>query len=121
MQRVLVDVQYSFSGVCVCVRCASPINIRFSDGEDLAYDPMEDIEITEEQELDIDELDLGWYEDGKIDLSVVLCEAIVLSLPAKMYCGLDIVPEKPKGDCYTSPVKEERRLENMFANILKKQ
>jgi len=46
---------------------------------------------------------------------------VVLSLPEKMHCGLDIVTEKPEGNCYTSPEIEERRLENMFANILKKQ
>ena len=41
-QRVSVGVRFSFSAVCVCMRCASPMTIQFSDDEDLVYDPIEE-------------------------------------------------------------------------------
>ena len=80
-QRVVVDLRISFTGSCACMRCASPLGIRFSSQEELVYDPVENIQKEEEEELDLDDLDLGWYEDGKIDLSVVICEEIIHTIP----------------------------------------
>lgn len=47
---------------------------------------------TEEEELDEDDLDYGWFADGAVDLGDVVGEAIALHVPMKWTCadgGLD--------------------------------
>jgi uncharacterized metal-binding protein YceD (DUF177 family) len=118
-KRVQVEVEYSFIGSCLCTRCAQNIEIAFSGEESLLYDPLV-LEEAEEQELHEEDLEIGWYEDGKLDLPTVICEAVVLSLPSRIYCDLEIVRRKAKEGCYTPPKQEERTLGNVFADLLKK-
>ena len=79
------------------------------------------VELEEEIELQRDDLDIGWYEDGKLDIKNVICEAIVLSFPSRIHCKMKFAQAPTTGDCYTPPEKEERTLENMFADLFKKQ
>lgn len=117
-KRVEAIVNVSISGTCACTRCAQDLEIQCSFAETLHYDPISQ-EYEEEDELDVDELDIGWYEEGKLDLSAVICEVVVLSLPTRIHCSTELVTKKPEGACYVPPKEEERTFENLFAEIVK--
>ena len=119
-KRIEARVQYTLTGIVLCSRCAQEIQTEYSGAESLLFDPSMDTQ-EEEIELQGEDLDIGWYEDGKLDIPTVICEAIVLSFPQRIHCKMDIVQIPASGDCYTPPEKEERTLENMFADLLKKQ
>ena len=119
-KRVEARTTYSLVGTILCSRCAQDIVIDVSGAETLLFEPF--VESAEEEvELTGEDLDIGWYEDGKLDLNSVICEAAVLSLPTRVHCGMEIVRVRAQGNCYTPPEKEERTLENLFADLLKKQ
>lgn len=119
-KRVEARVTYSLIGTVLCSRCAQDIQIAASGAETLLFEPCLETQ-DEEIELEGEDLDIGWYEDGKLDLSSVICEAAVLSLPNRMHCSMEMVRVRAEGDCYVPPKKEERTLENLFADLLKKQ
>ena len=120
-KRVEARVRYSLVGSTSCSRCAQTIEVSFSGAEALLFDPKVETHEGEEIELHMEDLDIGWYDDGKLDLEDVVCEAIVLSFPDRVHCKMDLVRVPASGGCYTPPQKEERTLENMFADLLKKQ
>ena len=120
-KRVEARVRYSLVGTISCSRCAQDIEVSFSGAEVLLFDPKQDGEQEEEIELHAEDLDIGWYDDGKLDLKDVICETVVLSFPDRVHCKMDVVRVPASGGCYTPPEKEERTLENMFADLLKKQ
>ena len=119
-KRVEARIRYLLVGTISCSRCAQDIEVSFSGAEVLLFDPK--IESQEEEvELHVEDLDIGWYDDGKLDLKDVVCESVVLSFPDRVHCFMDVVRVPASGGCYTPPQKEERTLENMFADLLKKQ
>ena len=117
-KRVSAMVTCTIAGTCSCTRCAQDLQIALSFAETLQYDPIGEEHETEE-ELDLEELDIGWYEDGKLDLATVICEVVVLSLPARIHCSSEVVTKKPEGTCYVPSQEEDRTLENLFAGIVK--
>ena len=119
-KRIEARVRYSLVGLISCSRCDQEIVVSYSGAESLLFDPKSETE-EDEVELQADDLDIGWYDDGKLDLKDVICETVVLSFPARIHCKMDIVRVQASGGCYEPPEKEERTLENMFADLLKKQ
>ena len=119
-KRIEARVRYSLVGSISCSRCSQNIEVSFSGAEILLFDPKTEPQ-DEEIELQVDDLDIGWYDDGKLDLKDVICEAVVLSFPSRIHCSMDVVRVPSSDGCYTPPQKEERTLENMFADLLKKQ
>ena len=49
--------------------------------------------------LDDDDLDIGWYDNGELDVSSTIIEMIVLNQPSLLHCGLDEVTRVEAGDC----------------------
>ena len=43
-------------------------------------------EVSAEVELDAEDLEVGWYEDGVIDAASVLREALTLAMPSRVLC-----------------------------------
>lgn len=119
-KRIEARIAYSLVGIVSCSRCDQDIEVSYSDAEVLLFDPKLESQ-EDEVELVMEDLDIGWYEDGKLDLSDVICEAVVLSFPNRIHCKMDVVRVPASSGCYTPPKKEERTLENMFADLLKKQ
>ncbi len=73
-----------------CDRCGEDCALDLSERFRLLYAPEEsggDAFDGGEIELEVDELDLGWYREGHIDLAAVLREALALSLPARIVCA----------------------------------
>ncbi len=73
----------------LCARCGELTLVELSFEPDLEYRPAAKA-AEEDVELNQDELDVGWYEDGELDLADVLCEAVALALPARVVCGDEV-------------------------------
>jgi uncharacterized metal-binding protein YceD (DUF177 family) len=70
-----------------CDRCGEDTALDLDVEIDLYYAPKAaEPESHPEQELDADELDVGWYSDGEIDVADVLREAIALAVPLRVVC-----------------------------------
>ena len=73
-----------------CDRCGEPCGLHVDESFSLLYAPEEvggEAFDGGEIELQVDELDLGWYRNGEINLADVLHEALALSLPALIACA----------------------------------
>ena len=103
------------------MRCAVDIEVLHEGVQILLFDPMVEDAPEEENELHEEDLDIGWYEEGKIDLAHVVCEAIVLDLPMVTHCDLDFVTKPNPQGCLVLEPPKENTLENLFADLLKKQ
>jgi len=73
-----------------CDRCGEPCDHGAQVDVQLLYAPeARDDESFDggEIELSAEELDVGWYRDGGIDLASVLGEALALELPSRIRCA----------------------------------
>ena len=72
-----------------CSRClkavAYPVETKFSE----EYNPAEAFDKEEEQELTDRELDLGYYSNDELDISGLIREQVLLSVPMKPLCIAD--------------------------------
>ena len=72
-----------------CDRCGEACELSMEELSVLLYAPEEsggEAYDGGEIELSAEELDLGWYRGGAIDLPAVLREAVALALPARIVC-----------------------------------
>jgi len=76
-----------------CDRCLEPARFPVEPKFDLYYRPIE-AELPAERGIDEGESEMGFYEDGGIDLRDVLREHIMLSLPMQQLCS-----EECRGIC----------------------
>jgi uncharacterized protein len=74
---------------CECDRCLGAARFSLDAPFDLFYRPMADIAREEEVEIDEGEAEIGFYEDGGIDLEDVLREQVLLALPMQRTCRED--------------------------------
>ena len=122
-QRVSVGLSYRLRAKKACMRCVYLIGLHLEHHQILHYDPIPEDGGAGEEELellDVD-LDIGWYEEGKIDLAIVVCEAMTLALPMVIHCSSDFVVEKNPDGCLQENKIEERTLENLFVDLFKTQ
>ncbi len=87
----------------ICDRCGRPVTLRVSADEQLLFLPVDapgtssvtgaagfnsrkPKEEAAEEELDEEDLDVGWYHDGALELADVLSEALALNLPMRVVC-----------------------------------
>ncbi|MBM4129290.1 MAG: DUF177 domain-containing protein, partial [Nitrospira sp.] len=61
---------------------------------DVVYHPVEELKAEEEHELRSEELDMGFYSGGGLDLLDLIKEQVMLNLPMKTLCA-----ELCKGIC----------------------
>ena len=81
---VEVEGSLSFAGAGLCDRCDESVRIEESLQVHLAYVP--EGHVSDDPQLDCDELDVGWYRNNSISLDDVLSEAITLALPIRRVC-----------------------------------
>ena len=126
-----ITVTVSITAICVlqCGRCLTPLHVDISGTENLVYEP--DVsnpapgitnfnqlgKIKEEIELTVDEMNVGWYNDGRLNLEQVLCEAGALLSPNRVFCNTEGVTRKAKGECVTFKGDDEPLVYNPFANL----
>jgi uncharacterized protein len=88
-----VQGRYTVEVAAECDRCLG--RARFPDaGFDLFYKPVSVIAREEEVEIDAGEAEIGFYEDGGIELEDILREQVLLALPMQRVCS-----EACKGIC----------------------
>jgi uncharacterized metal-binding protein YceD (DUF177 family) len=82
---VLITGSLQAAASAICDRCGDPTERAVDTEVALKYLPHSD-EIDPEFELGVDDLDLGWYRNGQLDLSDALREALALALPTRTLC-----------------------------------
>lgn len=88
---IQVDVKADAGGAATCDRCGEPCELAVAVDTRLLFAPEEAgtaaYDGNLELELQAEDLDLGWYTDGEIDLADVLREALALALPTRVVCA----------------------------------
>jgi uncharacterized metal-binding protein YceD (DUF177 family) len=87
---VLVDVDVDAVTAAPCDRCGEPCERGSHPVVRLLYAPEEKGSAAYdggEIELEADDLEVGWYRQGELDLGDVLREALALELPARTVCA----------------------------------
>jgi uncharacterized protein len=69
-----------------CGRCLGAVSIPVERDFDLFYRPLKSIAREEEVEIPADELEVGFYSGGGIELTDVVTEQVILSVPMKVVC-----------------------------------
>jgi len=94
-QGVAVDVSVVAEADRICDRCGQPNRLRVAADERLSYVPAgrptaaEGRQVNQSEaddELEEEELDIGWFHDGELIPGDVLSEALALNLPARVVC-----------------------------------
>lgn len=70
-----------------CDRCLEPVRHGMESGFDLFYRPQPKGPLPHEVALDEGEAEIGYYQNGGIELSEVLREYVLLSLPMHSVCS----------------------------------
>ena len=86
-----------------CVRCLEPFRMDFEEALDLLFLPSsanQGPSKEEERELRDEDLAVSFYQDDRIDLSLLIREQIYLALPMKPICRVDCLGLCP--DCGTN-------------------
>jgi uncharacterized protein len=69
-----------------CDRCLAAARLPVEGSFDLFYRPMSMIARSEEVEIETSETEIGFYEDGGLELNDILREQVVLALPMQRVC-----------------------------------
>ena len=77
-----------------CDRCLTLARFPLDAGFDLFYRPMSDIARNEEVEIEEGDTEIGFYEDGGMELEDIIREQVLLALPMQRVCS-----EVCKGIC----------------------
>jgi len=85
--EVRIQGRYSVDMAFQCDRCLVSARLPVAAGFDLFYRPMSMIARAEEVEIDTSETEIGFYEDGGLELDDILREQVVLALPMQRVCS----------------------------------
>lgn len=83
-----------------CDRCGMDLDIERQDAIELHYVPRGSRDGGESRNLKKDELDIGFYDVGALDLAFVIEEHFALSLPTRLACdapGTRVADGEPCG------------------------
>jgi uncharacterized protein len=87
-RKVLIEGSVKISASLTCSRClkefSHPLDMTFRD----VYNPSEEIETEPDHELSNNELDLSFYSSDEIEISELVKEQVLLSVPMKPLCKL---------------------------------
>jgi uncharacterized protein len=86
--------RYAVEVATQCDRCLGSARFPLDSGFDLFYRPVSFIAREEEVGIDEGEAEIGFYEDGGIELEDILREQVLLTLPMQRVCN-----EACKGIC----------------------
>ena len=83
---VRIQARYTVEMSAQCDRCLGRARFALDEGFDLFYRPMSVIARDEEIEIHEVETEIGFYENGGIELEDVLREQVLLALPMQRVC-----------------------------------
>ena len=87
--QVRIQGRYTVEVTALCDRCLATARFPLDAGFDLFYKPVSVIERVEEVEIDEGEAQIGFYENGGMELEDVLREQVLLALPMQRVCSED--------------------------------
>ena len=87
--NVRVQGGYTVEFTAPCDRCLVSARHPLDAGFDLFYRPASTIARDEEIEIDEGEAEIGFYEDGGLELEDILREQVLLALPMQRVCSED--------------------------------
>ena len=87
--EVRVQGRYTVKLTAQCDRCLAEARFPLDAGFDLFYRPASTIARDEEIEIDEGEAEIGFYENGGLELEDILREQILLALPMQRVCSDD--------------------------------
>ena len=85
--EVRIQGRYSVEMAAQCDRCLQRARFPLDAAFDLFYRPASEIAHEEEVSLQEGELEIGFYEDGGIELEEILLEQVLLALPMQRVCS----------------------------------
>lgn len=85
--EVRIQGKYSVEMGSVCDRCLGVARFPIDAGFDLFYRPISFLKREEEVEIDEGEAEIGFYENGGIELEDVIREQVLLALPMQRVCS----------------------------------
>lgn len=95
-KKVLAEGTVRITVSLSCSRCLKsvpyPVETKFRE----EYNPAEDLDKEEEQELTDRELDLSYYRNDELDISEMIREQVLLAVPMKPLCTEDCQGICPK-------------------------
>ena len=113
-----------------CDVCAADVEVSFEGDLKLSYLPAnsptpdlipknkKDLEkINDLISLEEEELDVGWYYDGVLDVGVVLTEYLLISKATIIQCKDENVRRIKAGECRSFPNKGSKNTYNPFAGL----
>jgi uncharacterized protein len=95
-KKVLVEGSVKIAVSLACSRCLKAVSYPVDADFREEYNPAEDVEKEDEQELAERELDLSYYSDDELDIAELIREQVLLAVPMKPLCG-----DECKGICPT--------------------
>jgi uncharacterized metal-binding protein YceD (DUF177 family) len=92
-----VDVRVTGRAVAqrACDRCSEAVELSVETDEQLLYFPEEDQRSVQVGELELksEDLEVGWYRGGVLDLADVVREAFALAVPPRCVCVDEVACE----------------------------
>jgi len=85
--EVRIQGRYTIEVGAQCDRCLGSARFRLDSGFDLFYRPASFIARDEEVAIDEGEAEIGFYENGGIELEDILLEQVLLALPMQRTCS----------------------------------
>jgi uncharacterized metal-binding protein YceD (DUF177 family) len=86
--RIEVQARVSVEAGRECDRCGEPVAVSVNAEAPLVYLPTVALPTEADDEpLAEEDLDVGWYDGGVLDLAAVVSEAIALQLPPRIVCA----------------------------------
>ena len=85
--EVRIQGRYTVEMTAECDRCLGRAKYPLDASFDLFYRPMSDIAVEEEVEIHEGEAEIGFYEDGGLELEEILREQVMLALPMQKVCS----------------------------------
>jgi len=91
--RSVVTVMAAFrtEAVVPCARCGEDTGLVLLIDDAVTYRPQDPCAPTGEIELSEDDLDVGWYTEGVLNLDEVLTELVSLAMPVRVVCDDPLV------------------------------
>jgi uncharacterized protein len=87
--EVRVQGRYTITLAAPCDRCLTNTQVPLDAGFDLFYRPASELAENEEVEIDEGEAEMGFYENGGMELEDILREQVLLALPMHRFCRED--------------------------------
>lgn len=86
---IFVSGAFTTTAVVLCSRCAEPISVPIADSFTIHYTEASRTSCAEEVELHAADMDVDVMQDDRLDLTTLLRENVLLSVPQQPVCRVE--------------------------------